>query len=255
MKFLTTTGPATSPLSVWFTAALAGVAAPVMAMLMLLEPSSALALASGPILALGLMGVGIIVAAAAGHFWIGVLLALLNAACLTMLALALGMPPPLHPLSAGLAILIASISFAARGALFARSLSDKGWLMAVFVVAGEAAVLLIAFAMPGALPDWFLVLLPAQWASVAIQTALTGAGALAAISALIALAGTAATTLLAARLYPRPWPYLLMFTAWLSLSALVYTWPAPKVPHADLTTVVSVAGPMALKTRMQNEDF
>ena len=40
--------------------------------------------------------------------------------------------------------------------------------------------------------------------------------------ALIALAGTAATTLLAARLWLHRWPYLLMFTAWLGLSALVY---------------------------------
>lgn len=239
MKFLTSSKPLTSPLLVWFTAALAGVTAPVIAMLMLLEPPSALALAGGPILALGLMGVGIIAAAAAGHARRGVLLALLNGACLILLALALGMPPPLHPLSVGLAMMIASVSFAARGALFARSLSHKGWLMAVFVVAGEAAVLLIAFAMPGALPDWFLALLPAQWASIAIQAALTGTGTLAAISALIALAGTAATTLLAARLFPRPWPYLLMFITWLSLSALVYYWPAPApAPHQAFNHVL-----------------
>lgn len=226
MKNLMPAKPLTSSVSVWVIAGLAGVAAPVLAILMLLEPPSALALAGGPILTLGLMGVAIIAAAATGHFWISVLLALLNVACLIGLALALGMPPALHPLSVALAMIIASISFAARGALFARSLSAKGWLMAVFVVAGEGAVLLIAYALPGVLPDWFLALLPAQWASIAIQAALTGKGTITAISCLIALAGTAATTLLAASLFPRPWPYLLMFTAWLSLSALVYYWPA-----------------------------
>jgi len=95
--------------------------------------------------------------------------------------------------------------------------------MALFVVSGEASVLIIVWMFPGALPDWFLALLPAQWASVAIQAAFTGAGTFAAVSVLVALAGTAATTLLAARLYLNRWPYLLMFTAWLGLSALVYT--------------------------------
>ena len=94
--------------------------------------------------------------------------------------------------------------------------------MALFVVAGEASVLLIATAFPGLLPNWFLALLPAQWASIAIQLALTGSGAFAAIPVLIALAGTAATTMLAARLWLHRWPYLLMFTAWLGLSAYVY---------------------------------
>lgn len=196
-------------------------------MLMLPQAPSALALASGPILALGLMGAGMIAASARGHMWVGVLLALVNGACLTALALALGMAPPDRPLSTGVVMGVASVSFAARGALFARSMSDKGWLMAVFVVAGEGAVLLIAFALPGMLPEWFLALLPAQWASIAIQTALSETGKPAALSALIALAGTAATTLLAAKLFPRPWPYLLMFIAWLSLSALVYSYPAP----------------------------
>lgn len=125
------------------------------------------------------------------------------------------MPSALHPLAAGLAIIISSIRFAARGALFARSLSDKVWLMAVFVVAGEGSFLLIAFVMPGTLPDRFLALLSAQWASLTIQTALTGSVTIGAISALIPLAGTAATTLLAARLFSHPWSYLLMFTAWL----------------------------------------
>ena len=130
---------------------------------------------------------------------------------LVLFACALGMPPPLHPLSGGLAIIIASISFAARGALFARSASDKGWWIAVFVVAGEAAILITASALPDSLPEWLLVLLPAQWASTAIQTAFTGTADRAASAALLALAGTAAATLLVAWLWPRRWPYLIMF--------------------------------------------
>ena len=195
--------------------------------LMLSASSSPLALAGGPLLTLGLMGVGIIAAASAGYFWIGVLLALLNAACLIVFTLALGMPALPHPFSTGLAMVIASLSFVARGALFAKTMSRRGWLMALFVVAGEGSVLLIVSTLPGVLPNWFLALLPAQWASIAIQTSLTGTGTLAATPVLVALAGTAATTLLAARLWLRRWPYLLMFTAWLSLSALVYFRSAP----------------------------
>jgi hypothetical protein len=71
------------------------------------------------------------------------------------------------------------------------------------------------------LPDWLLALLPAQWASAAIQTALAGTGLRAAIPELLALTGTAMATLLVTRLWPRRWPYLIMFTAWLGLSALV----------------------------------
>ena len=208
-------------------------------MLVLFARSSPLIMASGPIFTLGLMGVGIIGAATAGRFWIGVLLALLNAAFLTVLALALGMAAPTRPFSIGLAMVIASGSFAARGALFAKTMSHRGWLMALFVVAGEASVLLIAYVLPGALPDWFLALLPAQWASIAMQTALTGPGKFAAMPALIALAGTAATTLLAARLWLRRWPYLLMFTAWLGLSALVYFWTGPTTSADDLAFVAS----------------
>jgi hypothetical protein len=210
-------------------------------MLVLLATSTPLALASGPIFTLGLMGVGIISAATAGHFWIGIVLALVNAACLTVLAHSLGMPALSHPASTALAMVIASGSFAARGALFAKTLSHRGWLMALFVVAGEASVLLLVSVFPGALPDWFLALLPAQWASIAIQTALTGTGTAAAMSVLIALAGTAATTLLAARLWLHRWPYLLMFTAWLGLSALVYFWSAPTAPSADLAFDASAA--------------
>jgi hypothetical protein len=131
----------------------------------------------------------------------------------------------LHPISAAFAIVIATLSFAARGALFARSAGDKGWLIAVFVVMGEAAILVTSYTMPDALPDWLLVLLPAQWANIAIQSALSGTGTFAAIPVLLALGGTALSTLLVARLLPRRWPYLIMFTAWLSLSALVWYWP------------------------------
>ncbi|MEM1174442.1 MAG: hypothetical protein AAGA33_13820 [Pseudomonadota bacterium] len=186
--------------------------------------------ASGPIFALGLMGVGIIGAAAAGNAWIGVALALINAVCLVVLARMLGMPTLPDTLSLCLAIIIASVSFAARGALFATTLSDRGWLMALFVVAGEASVLLIASVVPGVLPNWFLALLPAQWASIAIQSAITGSGGGGSMSVLVALAGTAATTLLARRFYRQRWSYLLMFTAWLGLSALVYFSSALSTP-------------------------
>lgn len=220
--------PPVLPFLAWLSAALAGVVAPALAMLLLVDaPGPApIALVGGPILAVGLMGVGMIAAAAAGRLWVGVGLALLTGAGLLAVALALGLPPLLHPLSMGLAVIIASISFAARGALFARSAADKGWLVAVSVVAGEAAILFTASAQPDALPEWLLVLLPAQWASTAIQSALTGSGTWAASSALFALAGTAAATLLVVWLWPRRWTYLVMFTAWLSFSALVWHQPA-----------------------------
>lgn len=222
MQLVTTFQPGTWQTRAWCATALAGVLAPVLSMVVLLAVFSPAALASGPIFTLALMGVAIIAAATAGSFWVGGALALFNAACLFALASVLGMSAVAHPWSAVLAMVIASGSFAARGALFATTMSKKGWLMALFVVAGEASVLLLAWLFPGALPSWILALLPAQWASVAIQAALTGAGTLAAHAVLIALAGTTLTTLLAARLYPRPWPYPLMFVTWLGLSALVY---------------------------------
>ncbi len=218
------TGPA------WSTAVLTGVAVPIVFIVVLSATSSPLAPAGGPIFTLGLMGIGIIAAATVGHFWIGALLALLNVACLVILTRAFGMPALPDLFSLGLVMLIASASFAARGALFSKTLAHRGWLMALFVVAGEASVLLIATVVPGLLPNWFLALLPAQWASIAIQVALTGSGAFAATSVLIALAGTAATTLLAARLWLERWPYILMFTAWLGLSALVYFSSALTIP-------------------------
>lgn len=224
MKPLLQTQPPTWPFLAWSCVALAGIVAPAMAMLLLVNAPTpvSLVLVVGPILAVGLMGAGMIAAAAAGRLWVGMLLSVLTGAGLILLARALGMPTLPSPLSIGLAVLIASISFAARGALFARSAAGKGWWIAVFVVAGEAAVVLTASARPGMLPDWLLALLPAQWANLAIQSALTGTVTGAASSALIALGGTALATLLVARLWPRRWPYLIMFTAWLGLSALVY---------------------------------
>jgi hypothetical protein len=208
----------------WLTAAAAGIAAPAIAMLYLqIAPAPApFALTAGPILAVGLMGAGMISAAIAGRLWIGVALALLTAAGLILLASALGMPPLEQPVAMGLALIIASTSFAARGTLFARSAAQKGWWIAVAVVAGEAAVVATAAAMQGALPGWLLALLPAQWASMAIRSALIGPGTPAAIAALLALGGTAAATLLVARLWPKRWPYLIMFTTWLGFSALVW---------------------------------
>jgi hypothetical protein len=142
-------------------------------------------------------------------------------------------------------MIIASFSFAARGKLFARSAGNRGWWIAVFVVAGEAAILITAATKPGALPAWLLVLLPAQWASTAIQTALTGTGTRAAAAPLIALAGTAAATLLVARLWPRRWPYLIMFSTWLALSALVWVRPGPPMPRADLAVAAAPGGAIA----------
>lgn len=247
MKSVSHVQPWPSAFLAWLAVALFGGAGPTLAMLMLADARAPapLALAGGQILAVGVMGVGMIAAAAAGRLWIGVLLALLAAAGLILLARALGMPPLPHPFATGLAILIASVSFAARGTLFARTAADKGWWIAMFVVAGEAATVLTASGMPGALPDWLLVLLPAQWASSAIQTALTGTGTRAASSALVALAGTSSVTLLVARLWPRRWPYALMFSAWLGLSALVWYRPGPPMPRADLAIAVAPAGPIA----------
>ena len=182
--------------------------------------------AFGPVMAVGMMGAGMIGAAAAGRLGAGVALSLLAGTGLVALAQLQGIPGAGHPPSLVLAMILASISFAVRGLLFARSLGGKGWWMALAVVGGEGAMLALASARPGALPDWLLALLPAQWASTAIRTALGSAGPAVAGSELAALAGTAAATLLVARLWPRRWPYLIMFTAWLGLSALVLHRPS-----------------------------
>jgi len=204
----------------WLAAALAGVVIPAIAVLWL--DAMELPRRHGPILALGLMGMGMIAAATAARFRVGVALALLTGVGLIGLAQLRGMDALPHPMSTGLALLIASVSFAARGTLFTRAHPHHGWIIAALVVGGEAATLLTA----AWLPPWLLVLLPAQWASTAIQTSVTGSGTQAAASVLVALAGTATTTLLVARLLPRRWPYALMFTVWLALSAVVARFPA-----------------------------
>ncbi|MFL0356916.1 hypothetical protein ACI5KX_10605 [Erythrobacter sp. GH1-10] len=244
MKFLSQAQPPARPLVAWSFVALIGFVAPATAMLLLANAPGAepLALAGGPILAIALMGAGMIGAAADGRFWIGVFLAVLTGVGLLLFARAIGIPTLSHVLQTGIALIIGGISFAARGALFARSASSKGWWIAVFVVAGEAAILITAAARPGALPEWLLALLPAQWTNIAIQTALTGSRAFAACSALIALAGTAVATLLVFRLWPRRWPYLVMFTAWLGFSALVYHRPAPPMPLTARPITPSLAG-------------
>lgn len=221
--------PKGSPVLAWLCAGSIGVAAPVAALLLLAGEGGPAATDTlgGPILAVGLMGVGMIGAAAAGSLRTGVALALMTGAGLLLLGSLLGITSLPQPLATALAMCVASISFAVRGALFARSAADKGWWIALFVVAGEVAILATAFALPGALPDWLLALLPAQWASVSIRTSLGGAPLLAAGAPLAALAGTAAATHLVARLWPRRWPYLVMFTAWLGFSALVWHYPVP----------------------------
>lgn len=207
---------------------LVGAAAPAAAMLVLADsPAAALPSAAGAVLALGLMGSGMIAAAVSGRIGVGVGCALLTGAGLVLLLRALaGTGAPSGVLPAGFAAMVAATSFAARGALFARSAAERGWWIALAVVGGEAAMVATAAIRPEAVPDWLLALLPAQWASTAIGFALGGAGIPAAGTVLLALAGTAATTLLVAALWPRRWPYLVMFSAWLALSALVYLDPA-----------------------------
>lgn len=220
----------------WLSVSLFGAAAPALALVLLADTTArdALAQVTAPILAIGLMGSAMIGAAITRQLWIGVALALLTGAGLILLAKVLGAPKLPHPISTSVVLVIASVSFAARGALFARSAGYMGWWIAVAVVGGEAAIVATSAAMPGSLPDWLLALLPAQWATAAIQNTLTGSGALVANSFLLALGGTAATTLLVYALWPRRWPYLLMFSAWLGLSILVYHSSALTMPHAGL---------------------
>ncbi|MGY6551263.1 MAG: hypothetical protein ACXIT4_05130 [Erythrobacter sp.] len=251
MKSPSNARPAAWPVLAWLTAALAGIGAPVVAMLWAVDMPSGepRALTTGPILAVGLMAMGMITAAITGRLFIGVGLALVTGAGLILLAHAAGLPALPHPLAIGFALIIASLSFAARGSLFARSAADKGWLIAVFVVAGEVSILATALAMPEALPDWLLALLPAQWATTAIQTALvgtgTGTGVPIASSALFALAATAAATLLAAALLPRRWPYLIMFTVWLGCSALVWHQAGSPLSRAHLAISAAPAEQIA----------
>ena len=208
----------------WFVAALSGVLAPAVAMVVLFYGLDAQPFvgAGALMLAIALMATGMITGSIDGSFPKGLMRAAATGGCLTLLAVILGSLGTPNVLTFTIAILAASISFAARGALFARSGGNKGWWIAVFVVAGEAAIVLTALAEPGALPAWLLALLPAQWASIALQSALAGAVFGAAWAPLVALLGTAAATLVVVHQWPRKWTYAIMFTTWLALSALVY---------------------------------
>lgn len=174
-----------------------------------------------PMLALGMMGAGMIGAAALGRLRAGVVLALaalvvlIGVASVTGLRVSAAHLPALACLAA-----VGAVSFAVRGALFARSAAPRGWWVALAVVAGEAAVLATAALRPDALPSAVLALLPAQWASTALAAAMAR-GAVA-VPQLIALAGTAAATGLVIAQWPRRWTYGVMFSVWIGLSALVW---------------------------------
>jgi Ca2+-transporting ATPase len=77
--------PLSVPPAAWLTAALAGFVIPALALLVLDGARGA----AGPVLAVGLMGAGMIAGAIAGRLWTGVALALLAGAGLTVLALGL----------------------------------------------------------------------------------------------------------------------------------------------------------------------
>lgn len=206
-----------APAYTWVVIALASLVLPAIALSLFAETTG-----SVPFISIGLMGAGIIGAAVAGRFWVGVLLAGAAAVALIAYAHAIGAPYPAQWTAMGLAVLVASVSFAIRGALFARSAQDKGWLIALFVVAGEAAILITAALRPDDLPFWLLALLPAQWTNASLELALTIGNLSGAVAPLTALAGTAAATAFVARLWPRRWPYIIMFSTWIALSALVY---------------------------------
>ena len=132
----TTTLPPTQSLrAAWFVAALAGFVLPALALLLLDGARGA----AGAVPAVGMMGAGMIAGAVAGRLWVGVALALLAGAGLVLLARGLGLPALLSPQEIALALVIASLSFAARGALFARSAGARGWWIALGVVGGEIA--------------------------------------------------------------------------------------------------------------------
>ncbi len=233
MKTQSEAEPPSWPFLAWFAVAVTGVIAPAMTIALVGEAS--LSRSAAPILAVGLMGTGMIAAAVLGRFWVGVVLAAATGLGLTGFALALGLPMPLYPFSILFAFVVAGVSFAARGALFAKSGGKWGWWIALFVVAGEAAIIITAWVEPGMWPFWLLALLPAQWANMAIQSATTGSSMIVAAPPLIALTGTALATLFVARLWPRRWTYLIMFSTWLALSALVYHQAGPAAISADPT--------------------
>ena len=212
------------PRLAWICAGLLGLFLPALALLFAASAldQSVSQQASSPLMAIGLMGMGMIASAITGRFSTGFALAIGAGAVLSVFVAVLGALPSQNNLALGIAFIIASISFAARGALFAKSGGARGWWIALAVVAGEAAIIATAWAEPGAIPQWLLVLLPAQWASIAIEASITGAGWQVAGAALIALGGTAAATMLVAKLWPARWTYSVIFTTWLALSALVW---------------------------------
>ena len=59
-----------------------------------------------------------------------------------------------------------------------------------------------------------------------MQTAMRKTASGVAIWELLALAGTAGATLIVAALWPRRWPYLIMFSTWIILSMMVWQQPA-----------------------------
>ncbi|MEE4154708.1 MAG: hypothetical protein V2I27_11160 [Erythrobacter sp.] len=195
----------------------------------------------GPMIAVSLMATGMVGAAMSARFRIGLSLALMSGGAMVAAVYALGIAPISGPASVLLALAVGSVSFAARGALFARSAGARGWWIAGFIVGGEAAMLITAYVSPKALPDWLIVLLPAQWTSIAVKTALLGIESRISVAALAALGGTAAATLLVWWLWPRRWPYTVMFTTWLGFSALVYHQPAPPLPPADQASSLHTA--------------
>ncbi len=196
-------------------AGIAGIALPAAGVVWLTSAPPA------PMLALGMMGAGMIGAAALGRLRAGVVLALaalvvlIGVASVTGLRVSAAHLPALACVAA-----VGAVSFAVRGALFARSAAPRGWWVALAVVAGEAAVLATAALRPNALPSAVLALLPAQWASTALAAAMAR-GAVA-VPQLIALAGTAAATELVIAQWPRRWTYGVMFSVWIGLSALVW---------------------------------
>ena len=201
----------------WSGAALFAVVLPVCAVLLLSKASALPA-----IIALAVMGAGMIAAAASGRFWPGLGAAVGAGLTLLLVAHVVGLSVSIAPFIVVIAVAVASASFAARGALFARSAGPRGWLVALGILAGEGAVVLSAVIDPDLWPDWLLAVLPAQWASMAFEAAIDSTLATAPLTA---LGGTALATLLVVHLWPRRWTYAIMFSVWLGLSALVYHSP------------------------------
>ncbi|MEE4201500.1 MAG: hypothetical protein V2I30_12415 [Erythrobacter sp.] len=227
MQFREEAGQRAAPRSVWCFAALLGVAAPTAVLLAIGGGAAA------PTIALGLMTAAMIGAAISGSLRTGTLLGIANGVWLATLSVAFDIVPIGNILLSAFAALVASLSFAARGALFARSSGRRGWLIAFAVALGEAAILISAASDPGLWPHWLLVLLPAQWASLAFEDALAGTGLVSAAAPLAALAVTALATLFVRQLWPRRWTYLIMFTTWLAMAALVWQASSPEAKRAD----------------------